>query len=302
MYRLFGHAHSRGKRVPWSAILKLIPAAGRGPAHAWGHADREVLAYRSGILRNLSGGLAAPRCLALTRHAAGARCLWLEDLGRYEVRWSLETYARAAQCLGRFNGAYLTGAPIPKHPWLSRDWLRQWLAEAAAAMAVLPEHLDHPLVRRVYPPDVAAGITGLWNERDGLLVRARRAAADAVPSRRLPPQSRRNGRSDLGARLGLHGPWSRWRRLSPLVTATLAFREMPLESRSALEHATTESYIAGLRESGWQGSDEQITFGYRATSALRYGPGTVRLVLPALLDPAQRDDVTALVGMPFDGS
>lgn len=301
VYRLFGHAHSRGKRMPWSAILKMIPAAGQGPAHEWDHADREVLAYRSGILRNLPGGLAAARCLALTRHDAGARCLWLEDLGRHEVRWSLETYARAAHCLGRFNGAYLAGAPIPKHPWLSRHWLRQWLAEAAAAMAALPEHLDHPLVRRVYPPDVAAGIAELWCQRDGLL-----RALDALPQTLCHHDAfRRNlvATADRIAALdwAFMGCGPVGAELSPLVTATLAFGEIPLESRPALEHATIESYIAGLRESGWWGSDEPITFGYRATSALRYGPGTVRLVLPALLDPALRDDVTALVRMPFDG-
>jgi hypothetical protein len=300
VYRLFGHAHACGKRVPWSVILKIVPAAGQGPVHAWGHADREVLAYRSGILRNLPGRLAAPRCLALTRHDAGARCLWLEDLGRHEVRWSLATYARAAQCLGRFNGAYLAGAPIPKHPWLSRHWLRQWLAEGAAAMATLPEHLDHPLVRRVYPPDVAARITGLWNERDGLL-----RALDMLPQTLCHHDAFRRNLVATGDRIAaldwaFMGSGPVGAELSPLVTATLAFGEMPLESRPALERATTESYIAGVRESGWQGSDEQITFGYRATSALRYGPGTVRLVLPSLLDPALRHDVTAVVGMPFD--
>jgi hypothetical protein len=300
VYRVLGHARSRGEHVPWSAILKLIPAAGQVPAHAWDHADREVLAYRSGILRNLPGGLAAPRCLAFTHRDVGARCLWLEDLGRHEVRWSLETYARAAQCLGRFNGAYLTGAPIPKHPWLSRQWLRQWLAEAAAAMAALPEHLDHPLVRRVYPPDVAAGIAGLWNERDGLL-----RALDALPQTLCHHDAFRRNLVATGDRIAAldwafmgRGPVGA--ELSPLVTATLAFCELPLGSRPDLEHVTIASYLAGLREAGWRGPDEQVTFGYGATSALRYGPGTVRLVLPALLDPALRGDVAALLGIPFD--
>jgi hypothetical protein len=300
VYRVLGHARSRGEHVPWSAILKIIPGAREGPPDAWGHADREVHAYRSGVLRELPGGLAAPRCRAVTRHDAGARGLWLEDLGRQEVRWSLETYARAARCLGRFNGAYLAGARMPQHPWLSRDWLRQWLAETAAAVAALPEHLDHPLIRRVYPPKIAARIAWLWNERDGLL-----RALDLLPQTLCHHDAFRRNLVAAGDRIVVldwafmgRGPVGA--ELSPLVTATLAFREMPLESRIDLEHATTVSYLAGLRESGWEGSDEQVTFGYAATSALRYGPGTVRLVLPVLLDPALRDDVAQVLGMPFD--
>jgi hypothetical protein len=60
------------------------------------------------------------------------------------------------------------------------------------------------------------------------------------------------------------------------------------------------SYLTGLHEAGWHGSDEQVWFGYAATSALRYGPGTVRLVLPILLDPALQDGAAALLGIPFD--
>lgn len=301
VYRVFGHARSRGERVPWSAILKVLPAARGGAPDGWSHADREVLAYRSGVLRELAGGLAAPRCLALIRDEAGRRWLWLEDLGHREARWSLETYARAARCLGRFNGAYLAGAPIPGHPWLSRDWLRQWLAETAPAVAALPDHLDDPLVRRVYPPDVAAALARLWNERDELL-----RALDRLPQTLCHHDAFRRNLVAQGDRIVAldwafmgHGPVGA--ELSPLIVATLAFRELPLESRADLEKATTASYLAGLRESGWHGSDEHVTFGYGATSALRYGPGTVRLVLPVLLDPALRDDVAAQLGIPFDG-
>jgi hypothetical protein len=301
VYRVLGHARSRGGHAPWSAILKIVPAAREGPPDGWSHADREVLAYRSGILRELPGGLAAPKYLALTGHHVGARYLWLEDLGRQEVRWTLETYARAARCLGRFNGAYLADVPIREHPWLSRDWLRQWLAETAAAVAALPEHLDHPLVRRVYPPDVAAGILKLWSEREKLL-----RTLDLLPQTLCHHDAfRRNlvAAGDLIAALdwAFMGRGPVGAELSPLVTATLAFAEMPLRSRPDLERVAMASYLAGLRESGWQGSDEQVMFGYRATSALRYGPGTVRLVMPALLDPALHDDVVALLGMPFDG-
>jgi hypothetical protein len=45
--------------------------------------------------------------------------------------------------------------------------------------------------------------------------------------------------------------------------------------------------------------DASRSSAYSTTSALRYGPGTVRLVLPILLDPALHDRAAELLGMPF---
>jgi hypothetical protein len=300
VYRVSGQARTRGRRVPWSVILKVLPARSRQPPDGWCYAQREVFAYRSGLVGDLPGGLTAPRCVSLSRHERGRHFLWLQDLGANDHEWSLETYGRAARCLGRFNGAYLAGHPIPHRPWLSRNWLRSWLVETTAAIAALSEHREHPLVRRVYPRDVAAGIARLWAEREALL-----QALDHLPETLCHHDAfRRNlvacedriaaldwaflGRGAIGA------------ELSPLVSATLAFREVAVDAARELEQVTMASYLAGLREVGWRGPAEEIWFGYGVTSALRYGPGTVRLVLPALLDPARRDEVVAVLGIPFD--
>jgi hypothetical protein len=77
-------------------------------------------------------------------------------LGADDVPWSLRDYAYAARQLGRFNGAYLTERPLPAAEWLSRDWLRSWLAEGAAAIDELPRHRAHPLVGRIYPAELSA--------------------------------------------------------------------------------------------------------------------------------------------------
>jgi hypothetical protein len=41
-------------------------------------------------------------------------------------------------------------------------------------------------------------------------------------------------------------------------------------------------------------------FGFAASSALRYGPGCVRLVLPALLEETAQPHVELVLGIPFD--
>jgi hypothetical protein len=80
--------------------------------------------------------------------------LWLEDLGTDAIRLRLDDYGKAARSLGRFNGAYPTGRSLAMTGWLSRQWLRSWLAEGAAAVHELPRLRRHPLVQRVYPPKV----------------------------------------------------------------------------------------------------------------------------------------------------
>lgn len=126
-------------------ILKVLPRAAGGPSNAWSHPVREALAYDTGLLEALPGGLGAPRRLGHGRHA-DRHHLWLEDLGAEDARWTLSDYELAARQLGRFNGAYLVGRPAPVERWLSHDWLRSWLAEGAAAMEDLPSYRVHPLV------------------------------------------------------------------------------------------------------------------------------------------------------------
>src|SRR3712207_1461846 len=63
VYRIAGAARDRGEAKPWSLVLKILrdpshgPASGGAAADGW---DREVHAYRSGLLDDLPDGLAAP--------------------------------------------------------------------------------------------------------------------------------------------------------------------------------------------------------------------------------------------------
>jgi hypothetical protein len=77
-----------------------------------------------------------------------------------------------ARHLGQFNGAYLMGEPLPYYPWLSSQWLRSCLAQAAPAVAQLPEAVKHSLVRRVHPPERVDRILPHWAERDKFLDRS----------------------------------------------------------------------------------------------------------------------------------
>jgi hypothetical protein len=145
VHRLAGTATLKGKQLCWSLILKVIrspvgveiapgitlPAAvGDPPPGHFSNWRREILAYQSGVLRELPEGLAAPRCFRLEEKIACTYWVWLEDVAdAFADSWTPARYGVAAHCLGRFNGAYLTGHPLPSEPWLGDGWQRSWIAD-----------------------------------------------------------------------------------------------------------------------------------------------------------------------------
>jgi hypothetical protein len=299
VYRLTGSALVGDEPRAWSVILKVLEDEGTAPLMAWSLPVREPLAYDSGLLETLPSALRAPRCLRYERQR-GRHHLWLEDLGSDDAPWSLSDYAHAARQLGRFNGAYLEQRPLPSVEWLSRDWLRLWLAEGAAAIDELPRHHAHPLVRRVYPPDLRSEMAHLWTWRERLLV-----ALDRLPQvlchhdafrRNLFLRSGRLLAVDW-AFLGV-GPLGS--ELAPFVSASATFLGIERALWDDLEQTAIAAYLHGLADAGWQGPLEQLRFGFAASSALRYWPGVVRLVLPTVLDEAAHRRAEALLGIPFD--
>jgi hypothetical protein len=99
----------------------LGPQADGKTRSDWNFWRREADAYRSGVLAELPGDLAAPRCLAVTDQPDGSVRMWLEevrdDLGE---RWPLPRYGIAARHLGHFNGAFLDDRLRPVGPWMAR--------------------------------------------------------------------------------------------------------------------------------------------------------------------------------------
>jgi hypothetical protein len=96
------------------------------------------------------------------------------------------------------------------------------------------------------------------------------------------------------------GPGPVGAELAPLVTASVAFLGVALDRWRDLERTAVEAYLLGLQDAGWRGRSDQARFGFAASSALRYGPGCVRLVLPPLLDETAQPHVELVLGIPFD--
>jgi hypothetical protein len=306
VYRFSGQGRDQHQTIPWSLILKMLrPEGGSADVSAWDYYKREADAYQSGWLDNLPGGLAAPRCFGFVEHPDGTCWIWLEDVTE-EIgwHWPLEHYGVVARHAGQFNGAYLTGQPLPDWPWLSSGWLRGYIAESAPAMPLIRDSLDHPLVCHWLPGDASDRLFRLWEEHDLFL-----DALDRLPRTLCHLDLfRRNlfaRKTDEGDDQTVVIDWAFAGRgaigeeLTPLVLASVAFNEVDFAQAQALEDIVYEGYLEGLRDAGWQGDPRQVRLGYAAAS-LRFRCGELERVMGLILDESQHPWAEQAFGRPME--
>jgi hypothetical protein len=286
IYRVSGTANDRDIRRDWAIVLKII----RPGAAAWNPAAREIdhpiywkreaLAYASGLLDDLPGDIAAPRCLAIEERADESCWLWLEEVeDPYGPRWPLTQYADAARALGRFNGAYLAGRALPPYPWLGPPGaLRGTLQGFAFVRDVVenPTTWQHPLLRAAFPTPVRDRLLRLWDEREPLL-----AVLDRLPQTLCHKDAYRRNmfapRNALSQQQLVLIDWAYVGRseigldIADLFGASYSTFGVEPTDLATFDATIFDSYMAGLREAGWQGEAQLARFGFAASVALKYG-------------------------------
>jgi len=191
---------------PAGRAVAKVATAGRDRDAAWAtseHGDhwnfwrREPLAYQTGFAHAVYAdvGLGAPRLLAAVQPRPGTVALWLEDVaGVPGMRWPVARLADFAERLGRAQAGW--AGRDPAQPWLSRRWLRQYVASKPIAE---PVAWEHPRVLDVWPAELRAGLRELWRRRAELLALAetlpqttchRRAGRGRRPPPRTPGRRR----------------------------------------------------------------------------------------------------------------
>ena len=309
IFRVEGSARDGGETIPFALVLKVAraPEAGvmsvsRGALPGgWGHDAthshywrREALAYQSGLLADLAGGLAAPRCYAVQEQSEDSAWLWLEDItDTHGAQWPPERYALAARHLGQFNGAYPVGRPVPSFPWLSSDWMRQECLSRASSFAPAllldPQTWAHPLVRRAFPEPVGEEVVRLWTEREQWL-----AALDRLPQTFCHLDAHRG---NLFARLGSDGvdqtvaiDWAftgvaaLGTDIGQLASTSCLLVNMPTIPIADYWETVLAGYLAGLADAGWRGDDRLAAFGAIALAVVRWGFLMPTLMLGIALD------------------
>ncbi len=306
-YQVAGTARVRGASVPWALVLKVSAPADRADLWAWDYPAREGLAYGSGLLAALPGGLSAPRFLSHQRQRDGTSWLWLEAVTEAHAgSWPLERYVLAAFHLGSFNGAYLAGEPLPDQPWLSQRWLRVFAEQSEPFVGTL-ERIAGPSglapVRQLYPPAVAGEIERLWTDRERFFT-----ALDGLPRtfchhdafrRNLLYRAAPTGEELVALDWAYAGHGAVGEDLAQLVMGSLFFFEVQGITPHEFDATCFTSYMAGLRAAGWAGDEKQVRLGYAAAASLRHTVGLLHLLCPAISDPLQQPAIEELFGNPL---
>jgi hypothetical protein len=316
VHRFAGTARAGDEIVPWSLILKVIcaPAYTDGARAVFDRTEpscpfywqREPLAYRSGALRDLPGGLCAPRCFKVIEHPEEACWMWFEEVeDRFGGKWPLDHYGLVARHLGQFNGAYLAGRPLPYGPWVGRHWLREYVEQAAPVYARLRESLDHRLIRRLLPGDGATNLLALWEDRETylhILDRLPQVFCHMDAFRRNLFARRTPGGDDqtVAVDWAYAGQGAVGEELVPLVEASIFFFGVEMTQAQALDEIALEGYLEGLRDAGWRGDPRLVQLGYKAASNVRYALGALAEFLTDLFDEGQHPKTEQEVGLPVE--
>ena len=216
--------------------------------------------------------------------------LWLEDI-KEDVGnpWPVEQYAIAARHLGQFNGAYLTGQSIPSEPWVTRNWLRQYVEHAAPMIEFIRINPNHPIILHMYPGNTLAQVLAIWEVRTQIL-----DVLDNLPQVFCHQDAFRRNLFARGGRTiaidwGYMGIAPVGAELVALVAGSLGFFEIPAGRVRELDQLCFEAYLQGLSEAGWKVDPKVVRTGYALTLMLRYPIGAqIGEMLGWLLDQDSR--------------
>jgi hypothetical protein len=305
--RVAGVARDSADELAWSCVRKVVraPGASGGASGLAGSLDpsapgywrREAELFGAGLLDALPADVAAPRCYGVEERR-DELWLWLEELAENgRAAWTLDDYAFAARRLGRFNGRFLAGSPMPEHPALCRSTLRDELAEVRALGPIPDAVWGEPRVRALLGDTFGGRLAAAWARADDLAATVDRLPATFVHRDAFRANLMRRGDGLVAIDWALAGPGRLGEELFKMLLGSCALLHWE-GGAAALDAAIFRAYVDGLREAGWAGDERQLRFGY-AARAVAVLP-RVRGVLQLLLDPPARERAAARFGRPAE--
>ncbi|WP_223874758.1 aminoglycoside phosphotransferase family protein [Salinispora oceanensis] len=256
------------------------------PTH-WNYWRRESLAYAEGLTSTAyaEAGVSGPEMLETNVRADGLVELWLDYVpGSGGFEWSPSRIARFAYELGAGQARW-TGR-VPDLPWLSRGWLRQYLADGPP-LSVNIEDSDwgHPDVA-FWPDPVRQRLRRLWAERNQTLAVAQGVERtlchlDVWPANLI----------DVGGRSVLldwafAGEGAVGEDISNLILDSFTDGLMDPDLLPEIAEGCVDGYLKGLRDGGWSGSEDAVRVAVGACGAAKFS-----WFGPAVLGRAVSNDV-----------
>lgn len=277
LYRVEGSGRAGGEIVPWSAILKVIQSPGNlgqknigegeDQTH-WNYWKRELLLYQSDLLQTLPAGLAAPRFYGATEIPGNIACLWLEEIvDDYQDMWPLERYALAARHLGRLNGMGTQGHSSVRYPWLARQRLRQW-RDFFPEWQWIP--WQHPLVRARYPDVETVNMRRLLQDSEAFLLRLEQLPHTLCHGDTYPTNFKSRHAAGVDQTVALD--WG-LAHVGPVgydlgLLTFGAYINLADSDLAEIDRSLFAAYMAGLRDSDYEGNPTLVRFGYAASVVL----------------------------------
>jgi hypothetical protein len=263
--------NSKGSQS-WRIVLKILKREEQEspPSDLW-HWKRELLWAQSGLMEHLPGPIKAPRFYKTEETADGA-WLWQEHVeNQCPNPWKLDDYAFVAQQLGQWNGAYLTGKPLPSEPWFTRQHYRSWYTQTD------PEKdFQFPLNQKYMVGELRNRYEQLWTEREKFY-----NVLETLPQifshfdsqrRNLFIRKGKDGQDELvlvdWAVCGL-GPLGA--ELFSLIGMSAALLEWDPSEVIQLDRVVFKNYLQGLGKAGWSGNVDEIRLAYVAWITAWFG-------------------------------
>ena len=297
-----GTAIDQGSTRRWSVVLK--PVAREDDERAMDASDRfddyaywkrEPLAYASGVLREMPGGIVAPECYGVVERSPDLYWIWLEHITD-AMPWPLERYGTAGRHLGFFNGAYLAGTPTPPAEWAAstRSIQSYWgasnpLMGPALELLRTPATWQRDEIRPVVDPLDLHALAAFFADEDRYV-----GALEALPQTFCHNDALRPNlfarRADGDHRtvavdwqIAGHGPIGS--ELAMLVAGSVLFFKVPAADIEQVAARAWAGYLAGLKAAGCVFDSGEVRFGFTASVAARCGLLVAVWLRNALEDP-----------------
>jgi hypothetical protein len=315
LYRFVGTARDGDDVVPWSLVLKWFRPTGREDPTLLSYWRREILAFASGLLDDLPGRVAAPRCYGVDDFPDGAVGLWLEELVDADgPRWPLERFGVAARHLGQFGAHYLRSGVLPDYPWLGGGYLRRWTGPRTQVVDGDERTTDHPflsllahapgqpVIGRHWTRELVAATRRLYEERERLFDahdRLPRTLVHGDTGRRNLFGRRRPDGTDETVLIdwGYCGIGAVGEDLHLMVVWTAQMFDVELGQMDEIEQLVLDGYQAGLADAGVDLDPRLARLGYLVPAAIRNSFMPFGAVMP---EPAQVEGIERAFGRPFE--
>jgi hypothetical protein len=277
----------------WSVVVKLLGLGNKGhpnwrageqPDH-WYYWRREAIAYESPLLASFAGGLRAPTCHLIAERSDGSVALWIEDLhaASAATEWRVTRFGQSARHLGRAQAEFAVGRSLPDEPWLSRRWLRAYLAQRDADIPLLRDAAAWatPLARRWLPEALALPLLDMRRDQETFLTALERTPQTVCHFDLHPANLFARNNETILVDWSFVGIGAIGEDAGNLVPdSVLDFHVRP-EHIDDLYEVVHQGYLAGLRDTGRTGSAEVLDLAMRATIAAKYA-----WIAPAMLRAA----------------